>query len=77
MTATDSVAGGGGVGMRLEVLPVEGIGDVHPGDDLAAAITEGLEQVKAGRICVIDVSVVPGSPARLAEHKHETASASA
>jgi len=36
-----------------------GIGRVERGEDLAAAIAEGVKHVKAGKVCVVDVYVSP------------------
>jgi hypothetical protein len=36
-----------------------GIGRVERGEDLAAAIAEGIAHVKAGKVCVVDVYVSP------------------
>ncbi|WP_239127678.1 coenzyme F420-0:L-glutamate ligase [Asanoa siamensis] len=44
--------------MRLEVLPVEGIGDVRPGDDLAAAITAAAPWLRAGDVLVVTSKIV-------------------
>ncbi|SNS91235.1 coenzyme F420-0:L-glutamate ligase / coenzyme F420-1:gamma-L-glutamate ligase [Asanoa hainanensis] len=44
--------------MRLEVLPVEGIGDVRPGDDLAAAITTAAPWLRAGDVLVVTSKIV-------------------
>jgi thiamine pyrophosphate-dependent acetolactate synthase large subunit-like protein len=74
------------IGQRIDHPPVnissvaagygaQTLGPIAKVGDLAAAIAQGLEHVQAGRVCVIDVSVVPGSPARLAEHKPEPTSA--
>jgi thiamine pyrophosphate-dependent acetolactate synthase large subunit-like protein len=37
-----------------------GIGRIERGEDLAAAIAEGIKHVEAGKVCVIDVFVSPG-----------------
>ncbi|MEV0713584.1 coenzyme F420-0:L-glutamate ligase [Asanoa sp. NPDC050611] len=44
--------------MRLEVLPVEGIGDVRPGDDLAAAITTAAPWLRDGDVLVVTSKIV-------------------
>ncbi|GAA1878842.1 coenzyme F420-0:L-glutamate ligase [Asanoa iriomotensis] len=44
--------------MRLEVLPVEGMGDVRPGDDLAAAITAAAPWLRAGDVLVVTSKIV-------------------
>jgi coenzyme F420-0:L-glutamate ligase/coenzyme F420-1:gamma-L-glutamate ligase len=44
--------------MRLEVLPIEGIGDVRPGDDLAAAITAAAPWLRAGDVLVVTSKIV-------------------
>jgi hypothetical protein len=37
-----------------------GIGPVRRAQDLLPALQDGLAAVRAGRVCVIDASVVPG-----------------
>ena len=44
--------------MRLEVLPIQGIGDVRPGDDLAALITTAAPWLEDGDV----LSLAPGRP---------------
>ncbi len=43
-----------------------GIGRVERGEDLAAAIAEGIKHVEAGKVCVIDVYVSPDSDLKAA-----------
>jgi thiamine pyrophosphate-dependent acetolactate synthase large subunit-like protein len=38
-----------------------GIGRIERGEDLAAALAEGIKHVEAGKVCVIDVYVSPGA----------------
>jgi coenzyme F420-0:L-glutamate ligase/coenzyme F420-1:gamma-L-glutamate ligase len=44
--------------VKLEVLPVEGIGDVLPGDDLAAAIAAAAPWLRAGDVLVVTSKIV-------------------
>jgi coenzyme F420-0:L-glutamate ligase / coenzyme F420-1:gamma-L-glutamate ligase len=53
--------------MRLEVLPVEGIGDVRPGDDLAAAITAAAPWLRAGDVLVVTSKIVSKSEGSLVD----------
>jgi thiamine pyrophosphate-dependent acetolactate synthase large subunit-like protein len=43
-----------------------GIGRIERGDDLPAAIAEGIAHVEAGKVCVIDVYVSPDLDQRIA-----------
>jgi hypothetical protein len=36
-----------------------GIGRIERGEDLAAALAEGIKHVEAGKVCVVDVYVSP------------------
>ena len=51
--------------MRLEVLPVQGIGDVRPGDDLAALITAAAPWLADGDVLVVTSKVVSKAEGRL------------
>lgn len=53
--------------MRLEVLPVEGIGDVTAGDDLAALITGAAPWLLDGDVLVVTSKIVSKSEGRLVE----------
>lgn len=48
-----------------ESMGAVGIGPVGRAQDLPAAISRGLAEVRAGKVCVIDVSVVPGYDANM------------
>jgi coenzyme F420-0:L-glutamate ligase/coenzyme F420-1:gamma-L-glutamate ligase len=52
---------------RFEVLAVGGIGDVRPGDDLAALITTAAPWLADGDILVVTSKIVSKSEGRLAE----------
>jgi coenzyme F420-0:L-glutamate ligase/coenzyme F420-1:gamma-L-glutamate ligase len=49
----------------LEVLPVEGIGDVRPGDDLAALITAAAPWLRDGDVLVVTSKIVSKAEGRL------------
>jgi len=51
--------------VRLEVLPVQGIGDVRPGDDLAALITAAAPWLADGDVLVVTSKVVSKAEGRL------------
>jgi coenzyme F420-0:L-glutamate ligase / coenzyme F420-1:gamma-L-glutamate ligase len=53
--------------VRLEVLPVQGIGDVRPGDDLAALITAAAPWLADGDVLVVTSKVVSKAEGRLVE----------
>ncbi len=46
--------------MMARAQGAEGIGPVTKAEDVAAAIKQGLAAVKAGKVCVIDMRVLPG-----------------
>ena len=46
-------------------MGAEGLGPVRRAQDLAAAITQGLALVRAGKVCVIDACVEPGYDANM------------
>jgi len=48
-----------------ESMGAVGIGPVVRAQDLPAAISRGLAEVRAGKVCVIDASVVPGYDANM------------
>ncbi|GAA2386944.1 coenzyme F420-0:L-glutamate ligase [Dactylosporangium salmoneum] len=51
----------------LEILPVNGIGDVRPGDDLAALITAAAPWLADGDVLVVTSKIVSKSEGRLVE----------
>jgi coenzyme F420-0:L-glutamate ligase / coenzyme F420-1:gamma-L-glutamate ligase len=51
----------------LEVLPVRGIGDVTPGDDLAALITTAAPWLRDGDVLVVTSKIVSKAEGRLVE----------
>ncbi len=51
--------------MTLEVLPVRGIGDVRPGDDLAALITTAAPWLADGDVLVVTSKIVSKAEGRL------------
>ncbi|MFI1990069.1 coenzyme F420-0:L-glutamate ligase [Actinoplanes sp. NPDC020271] len=53
--------------MRLEILPVEGIGDVTPGDDLAELITAAAPWLRDGDVLVVTSKIVSKAEGRLVE----------
>ncbi|AEV81944.1 F420-dependent oxidoreductase [Actinoplanes sp. SE50] len=53
--------------MRLEVLPVEGIGDVTAGDDLAELITRAAPWLADGDVLVVTSKIVSKAEGRLVE----------
>ena len=46
--------------MMARAQGAEGIGPITRTEDLAGAVKQGLSYVQAGKICVIDVRVLPG-----------------
>ncbi len=52
---------------RLEVLPVRGIGDVTPGDDLAAMIVTAAPWLRDGDVLVVTSKIVSKAEGRLVE----------
>ncbi|WP_436523483.1 coenzyme F420-0:L-glutamate ligase [Actinoplanes sp. HUAS TT8] len=53
--------------MRLEIRPVEGIGDVTPGDDLAELITGAAPWLQDDDVLVVTSKIVSKSEGRLVE----------
>ncbi|BCJ44563.1 hypothetical protein GCM10010168_13760 [Actinoplanes ianthinogenes] len=53
--------------MRLEILPVEGIGDITAGDDLAALITSAAPWLADGDVLVVTSKIVSKAEGRLVE----------
>jgi coenzyme F420-0:L-glutamate ligase/coenzyme F420-1:gamma-L-glutamate ligase len=53
--------------MRLEILPVHGIGDVGPGDDLAALITAAAPWLRDGDVLVVTSKIVSKAEGQLIE----------
>jgi coenzyme F420-0:L-glutamate ligase/coenzyme F420-1:gamma-L-glutamate ligase len=51
--------------VTLEVLPVQGIGDVRPGDDLAALITTAAPWLADGDVLVVTSKIVSKAEGRL------------
>ncbi len=51
--------------MRLEILPVTGIGDVRPGDDLAALITTAAPWLADGDVLIVTSKIVSKAEGRL------------
>jgi coenzyme F420-0:L-glutamate ligase/coenzyme F420-1:gamma-L-glutamate ligase len=49
----------------LEILPVEGIGEVRPGDDLARLLSEAADDLRAGDVVVVTQKVVSKAEAQL------------
>jgi coenzyme F420-0:L-glutamate ligase len=50
---------------RIEILPVAGLGEIRPGDDLAALIAEHAPDLKDGDVLVITSKVVSKAEGRL------------
>lgn len=53
--------------MKLEVLPVHGIGDVVPGDDLAALIAGAAPWLRDGDVLVVTSKIVSKAEGRLVD----------
>ncbi|GAA4597981.1 coenzyme F420-0:L-glutamate ligase/coenzyme F420-1:gamma-L-glutamate ligase [Actinoplanes octamycinicus] len=53
--------------MRLEILPVEGIGDITAGDDLAALIMSAAPWLTDGDVLVVTSKIVSKAEGRLVE----------
>ncbi|WP_326551522.1 coenzyme F420-0:L-glutamate ligase [Micromonospora sp. NBC_01813] len=53
--------------MRLEILPVVGIGEVRPGDDLAAMIGDAAPWLADGDVLVVTSKIVSKAEGRLVE----------
>lgn len=53
--------------MKLEILPVHGIGDVSPGDDLAALITTAAPWLRDGDVLVVTSKIVSKAEGRLVD----------
>lgn len=51
----------------LEILPMHGIGDVRPGDDLAALITEAAPWLRDGDVLVVTSKIVSKSEGRVVD----------
>lgn len=51
----------------LEILPVRGMGDVRPGDDLAALITQAAPWLRDGDVLVVTSKIVSKAEGRLVE----------
>jgi len=51
--------------VRLEILPVTGIGDVRPGDDLAALITTAAPWLADGDVLIVTSKIVSKAEGRL------------
>ncbi len=51
--------------MRLEILPVRGIGEVRPGDDLAALITTAAPWLRDGDVLVVTSKIISKAEGRL------------
>jgi coenzyme F420-0:L-glutamate ligase / coenzyme F420-1:gamma-L-glutamate ligase len=52
--------------MRIEILPVHGIGDVSPGDDLAELIATAAPWLRDGDVLVVTSKIVSKAEGRLA-----------
>jgi len=53
--------------MKLEILPVHGIGDVSPGDDLAALIADAAPWLRDGDVLVVTSKIVSKAEGRLVD----------
>ncbi|GAA4680547.1 coenzyme F420-0:L-glutamate ligase [Phytohabitans rumicis] len=53
--------------MKLEILPIDGIGDVSPGDDLAALIAGAAPWLRDGDVLVVTSKVVSKAEGRLVD----------
>jgi coenzyme F420-0:L-glutamate ligase / coenzyme F420-1:gamma-L-glutamate ligase len=53
--------------MTLEILPVGGIGEVHPGDDLAAMIAQAAPWLRDGDVLVVTSKIVSKAEGRLVD----------
>ncbi|HEX6237403.1 MAG TPA: coenzyme F420-0:L-glutamate ligase [Acidimicrobiales bacterium] len=53
------------MGRRLEILPVEGIGEVRPGDDLASLLGDAAHDLRDGDVLVVTQKVVSKAEAQL------------
>jgi coenzyme F420-0:L-glutamate ligase/coenzyme F420-1:gamma-L-glutamate ligase len=51
--------------MTLEILPVEGIGEIRPGDDLAGAIADAAPDMREGDVVVVTQKIVSKAENRL------------
>ncbi|MEV1289028.1 coenzyme F420-0:L-glutamate ligase [Micromonospora sp. NPDC049679] len=58
---------GAGNGTSLEILPVHGIGDVTPGDDLAALIADAAPWLRDGDVLVVTSKIVSKAEGRLVD----------
>jgi coenzyme F420-0:L-glutamate ligase/coenzyme F420-1:gamma-L-glutamate ligase len=50
---------------RLEIVPVEGIGEVRPGDDLARLVARATDELRDGDVVVVTQKVVSKAEAQL------------
>lgn len=53
--------------MKIEILPVHGIGDVSPGDDLAALIVAAAPWLRDGDVLVVTSKIVSKAEGRLVD----------
>lgn len=53
--------------MKLEILPVVGIGEVRPGDDLAAVIAAAAPWLRDGDVLVVTSKIVSKAEGRLVD----------
>lgn len=53
--------------MKLEILPVIGIGEIRPGDDLAAAIAAAAPWLRDGDVLVVTSKIVSKAEGRLVD----------
>jgi coenzyme F420-0:L-glutamate ligase / coenzyme F420-1:gamma-L-glutamate ligase len=53
--------------MKLEILPVAGIGEIRPGDDLAAVIATAAPWLRDGDVLVVTSKIVSKAEGRLVE----------
>jgi coenzyme F420-0:L-glutamate ligase / coenzyme F420-1:gamma-L-glutamate ligase len=53
--------------MTLEILPVHGIGEVHPGDDLAVLITAAAPWLRDGDVLVVTSKIVSKAEGQLVD----------
>ena len=63
------------IAQMARAMGAEGIGPVRRGQDLHAAIAQGLQAVQAGKVCVIDACVAPGYDANMSGNAASTSSA--
>lgn len=68
MTTTDPTApptGDHGTGMRIEILPVTGLPEFRPGDDLAAAIADAAPWLRNGDVVVVTSKAISKCEGRI------------